>query len=242
MTTPDISVVTVCFNAAATIRRTIDSVLGQTGPSVEYLVVDGGSTDGTIEILQSYGTQLSYLSEPDAGIYDAMNKGVSRARGRWIHLLNADDWYAAPDALARAVPHLDPDRTTYFDLLRVYADGTTLLQSRDVKRWMLYVSAFLPHPSLIVSREQYENVGRFDPNLRIAADHDFILRLTKQYPPKHVPITLTHMAQEGLSARHLDVSMKEFATVVQRHGLPAPFVRLLTALRTVWWRARANIR
>lgn len=240
MSTPGISVVTVCFNAARTIRRTIDSVLAQTVSGVEYLVVDGGSTDGTMAILESYGTRLKFVSEPDKGIYDAMNKGVALARGGWIHLLNADDWYASPDALAHAVPHLDPGRTNYFDLLRVYEDGSTVLQGRDVKRWMLYISAFLPHPSLIVSREQYDRVGVFDTNLRIAADHDFILRLTRRYPINHVPLLLTCMDQGGVSATDLKRSMNEFAMVTRRNGLPTYAVNSISGIRRLWWRIRSD--
>ena len=193
---------TVCFNAEKTIRRTIDSVLAQTYPNLEYLVVDGGSTDGTLAILRSYEGRLSFTSEPDRGMYDAMNKGIRRARGKWIHLVNADDWYATPDALALAVPQLAEDRTNYFDLVRVYPDREPVLQSRTVSRWMLYIAAFLPHPTLIVSREQYERIGLYDPELRIASDHDLILRMIRYFPPKHSPIgSLEHGPNGRVGAR-----------------------------------------
>lgn len=240
MNPPLVSVVTVSYNAAKTIRRTIDSVLSQSYPNFEHFVVDGGSTDGTREILESYGSRLRFVSERDKGIYDAMNKGVAAARGSWIHLLNADDWYADPDALSRAVPHLDPGRTTYFDILRVYADGREVLQSRTVRRWMLYVSAFLPHPGLIVSRAQYDAIGTFDAGLRIAADHDFILRLTRRYPIRHVQSLLACMDQGGASAIDLRRSMDEFALVTERNGAPPIAVRSLGVARRVWWRLRAR--
>lgn len=239
MSAPRVSVVTVSYNASRTIQRTIDSVLAQSYPNIDYLVVDGGSTDGTREILESYGSRLRFVSEPDDGIYDAMNKGVALARGGWIHLLNADDWYADPDALGRAVPHLDESRTTYFDMLRVYNDGRTVLQSRLVKRWMLYVSAFLPHPGLIVARAQYDAIGPFDTTLRIAADHDFIMRLTRRFEIRHVPSLLTCMQQGGASATNLGRSMDEFALVTERNGLPAFAVRSLMVARRIWWKARA---
>ena len=237
---PLVSVVTVCLNADKTIRWTIDSVLTQTYPNLEYLVVDGGSTDGTLAVLRSYEGRLSFTSEPDRGMYDAMNKGIRRARGKWIHLLNADDWYAAPDALARAVPHLADDRTNYFDLMRVYPHGGEVLQSRDVPRWSLYVSAFLPHPSLIVARTQYDKVGYYDPHLKIASDHDMILRLVQHFPPKHVPIVLTKMDQTGVSARLLGTSLDEFAIVTRRHGVPRPLAECIRWLKLVWWKARAG--
>ena len=240
MTAPLVSVVTVSFNASKTIRRTVDSVLAQSYPNIDYLVVDGGSTDGTREILQSYGSRLRLVSEPDYGIYDAMNKGVALAKGGWIHLLNADDWYADADALARAVPYLEDDCTNYFDILRIYQGDHTKLQSRSVRRWMLYISAFLPHPGLIVSRAQYDDVGRFDTGLKIAADHDFILRLTKRYPIRHVRSLLTCMGQGGISATDLHTSMSEFSVVIERNGLPQAAVNAIMVLRRLWWRVRAS--
>ena len=232
---PLVSVVTACFNAETTIRRTIDSVLGQTYPNIEYLVVDGASTDGTLAILRSYGDRISFTSEPDRGMYDAMNKGIRRARGKSIHLINADDWYASPDALALAVPHLESGRTTYFDLFRVYPDRDPVLQSRTVARWMLYVSAFLPHPSLIVGRDQYDEVGFYDPNLRIASDHDLILRLSRRLPPKHVPLVLSMMDQTGISARALSTSLNEFTEVTIRHGMPTVAAQAIRWLKAKWW-------
>lgn len=237
---PLISVVTVCFNAAKTLQRTIESVLGQGYPHIEYHVVDGGSTDGTLDILERYADRITSTSEPDLGMYDAMNKGIRCARGEWIHLLNADDWYAADDALERAVPHLDAQRTTYFDLVRAYPDGHRVLQSRAVRPWMLYISAFLPHPSLVVARSQYDAVGLYDTALSIAGDHDLILRLVQRFPPKHVPVPLTIMDQTGISARQLDVTLDEFAIVTRRHGLPAPVAQGVRRLKSLWWKARAH--
>ena len=239
---PLVSVVTVCFNSEKTLRRTVDSVLGQTYPNLEYLVIDGGSTDGTLAILRSYGERLSFISEPDRGMYDAMNKGIRRARGKWIHLVNSDDWYATPEALALAVPHLADDRTTYFDLVRVYPDRAPVLQSRTVARWMLYVAAFLPHPTLIVGREQYELVGLYDPDLRIASDHDLILRMIRRFPPKHVPMVLSMMDQTGVSARALGVTLDEFAQVTIRHGLPAAIARTIQWFKSCWWGLRTFAR
>lgn len=237
---PLITVVTVCLNAERTIRRTIDSVLSQTYTNLEYLVIDGGSTDGTLALLRSYEQRVKFISEPDRGMYDAMNKGIRLARGEWIHILNSDDWYATPDALANAAPHLDADRTTYFDLIRSYPDQTEILQSRTVSPWMLHIAAFLPHPSLIVARSQYERVGLYDPGLKIASDHDLILRMIRDFPPKHVPVVLTKMDQTGISARALSTSLEEFTQVSIRHGMPRLAARLIQRFKSIWWRWRAH--
>ena len=238
---PLVSIVTVCRNAAPTIRRTIESVLAQGYKNREYIVVDGGSTDGTLDILKEYANALRWLSEADRGIYDAMNKGIRLAAGDWIHLLNADDWYTDDNALERAIPHLDEHHTMYFDLVRVYPDGSTVLQSRTVQPWMLYVSAFLPHPSLIVSRAQYDAVGLYDTELKIAADHDLILRMVHKYPPKHLPMPLTSMAQGGLSGTDLMKSLDEFTEVTCRHGLPRLIAHAIRRLKGVWWKLRSNV-
>jgi glycosyltransferase involved in cell wall biosynthesis len=237
---PLVSVITVCLNAARTLERTIKSVLAQSYRNMEYVIVDGGSSDDTLGILRRYGSRVRWSSEPDGGMYDAMNKGIRKTCGEWIHLLNADDWYAAPDALERAVAHLDPTRTTYFDLVRVYPDGRRILQSRTVRNWMLYISAFLPHPSLIVSRAQYDAVGLYDPSLKIASDHDLILRLVRRFPPKHVPMVLTCMEQGGMSARMLDLSLDEFTEVTVRHGVPRALAAGIWAAKRVWWKVRAH--
>lgn len=231
----DFSVVTVSYNASKTIKRTINSVLSQTYSNIEYIVVDGGSTDGTLKILKSQGSKISFISENDQGIYDAMNKGVKLAQGKWIHILNADDWYPDPGVVERVVPHLDPARTNYFNILRVYSNGKTILQANSVQRWMLYLSAFLPHPGLIVSREQYDKIGLYDTNFKIASDHDFILRLTKDYPIKHFDRLLTCMDQGGVSSQNLELSAHEFLMVVERHGLPEVAVNMLARLRNYWW-------
>jgi glycosyltransferase involved in cell wall biosynthesis len=237
---PLVSVVTVCLNAKTTLARTIDSVLRQTYSNREHIIVDGGSNDGTLDLLQQYGHQITWISEPDSGLYSAMNKGIQLARGQWIHLLNADDYYASDDALAHGMPHIELSRTNYFDIMRRRSDGVQTLQNWTVSRWMLYISAFLPHPGLIVSRDQYDAVGLYDTNLRIAADHDLILRLVRRFPPKHIPVTLAIMDQTGLSARSLDLSLAEFATVTCRHGLPAPVAEGIRLLKVMWWKVRAH--
>ena len=239
---PLVSVITVCFNAGRTIRRTIHSVLEQTYPNIEYLVVDGGSSDATLDILREYEGRLSFTTEPDRGMYDAMNKGIRRARGKWIHIVNADDWYASPDALARTVPQLAQDRTNYCDLIRVYPHREPVLQSREVSRWMLYIAAFLPHPTLIVAREQYDRVGLYDAELRIASDHDLILRMIRYFPPKHIPIVLSNMDQTGVSARALSTSLDEFTQVTIRHGVPTAVARAIKWLKSHWWGLRTSPR
>lgn len=239
---PAVSVVTVTYNSEATLERTIESVLSQTFRPIDYVVVDGGSTDSTLDILKRYEGRLRHISEPDNGIYDAMNKGVRLARGSWIHILNSDDYYAAPDCLARAVSSLDESRTNYFDMYREYEDGSRILQTFTFRRWRLYVAAYLPHPSLIVSRAQYDAVGLYNADYRIAADHDMILRLLARFPAKREPFPLTVMTQGGASGQHLGLSLEEFRQVTCAHGLPPAAASAIRLAKNVWWGARSRAR
>lgn len=237
--TPLFSTVTVAFNAAATIRATIESVLAQTAGNREYLIVDGGSTDGTLDILRSYGDAIRWVSEPDKGIYDAMNKGIGLARGTWIHLLNADDTYAGPGVLAELLPRLDPACTNYADIEIVSPEGRRHVQSFPFNRLKLAYAMYLPHPGLVVHRDQYAAVGLYDTRYRIAADHDMVLRLLRAYPPRHWPMTLSVMNQGGASSRSLDTSAREFREVSVANGQPAALAWSLYGLKRLHWWLRA---
>jgi glycosyltransferase involved in cell wall biosynthesis len=237
MSRPLISVVTVSFNSGKTIRRTIESVANQTYDRIEFIVVDGGSTDDTLSIVGEYADTVSrVISEPDQGIYDAMNKGIRAANGEWIHLLNSDDYYAASNAIESAVRVLDPASTNYFWMWRESTDHRRVLQAWKYSRWRLFISAFLPHPSLIVSRAQYDAVGLYDVNLRIAADHDMILRLTKRWVGRLHDFPLTVMQQGGASEANKLLSLREFERLSRRHGLPSLIARLVFVLKRIWWR------
>lgn len=234
---PRISIITVCYNSAQTIRRTLESIAGQTYRNIECIIVDGGSSDDTLNIISEYGHVVAkMISEPDGGIYEAMNKGVRMATGDWIHILNSDDYYAAPDVLQKAALLLDPMQTNYFLMWREFANGNRDLQNWDYRRWCLFISAFLPHPALIVSKKQYEVVGLYDTRYRIAADHDMILRLTAKWPGLKHELPLTVMKQGGLSELNMAEALREFRSVTERHGFPKLAGACAFGLKRIWWR------
>ncbi|WP_245448469.1 MULTISPECIES: glycosyltransferase family 2 protein [Bradyrhizobium] len=236
---PFLSIVTATYNSVSTVRDTLESVRKQTFQDFEHIVVDGGSTDGTIDVLKEYGPAIRWISEPDRGIYDAMNKGIAMSRGHWIHLLNSDDFYASNDVLGRIVPKLLPNALNYADLIRLNADGSRFSQSYRYRKWPLYLSAFLPHPSLLVSAEQYRLAGLYDASFRIAADHDLILRLLDRYPPNHIEVEMTVMRQSGVSATNLDLTMDEFGRVLRKHNVPIILIELVMGIRRIWWKMRS---
>lgn len=207
-----ISIITATWNCAETVGDCLDSVAGQTWPNREHVVIDGASRDATVEVLESRRTQLSVLvSEPDRGIYDALNKGIARATGDVVGFLHADDVYAGPDVLARvAEAFADPAvAAVHGDLQYVRKDDT----SQVVRHWKSspFSSARLrrgwmpPHPTLYVRREWYERIGGFDTRYRIAADYHSILRLFSQpdFRSAYVPEVFVKMRLGGASNRSL---------------------------------------
>ncbi|KRW64912.1 glycosyl transferase [Pseudomonas sp. TTU2014-066ASC] len=180
-----ISIVTVAYNSSATIKTTLDSVAAQCYPALDYIVIDGGSTDTTLDIVRERPELVSLLvSEPDRGIYDAMNKGVQRATGEIVGILNSDDFYRharvlqeVADAFA-ADPALevlmgDVDFVSDEDLnkpVRVY-------RATGFRPWMLRLGLMPPHPAVFVRKSAYERIGLYKLGYKIAADFDFLVRL-----------------------------------------------------------------
>lgn len=209
---PLISVVTASWNCVNTIDDCLRSVAAQTWPVLEHVVIDGGSTDGTVQLLEKHHLQIGVLvSEPDKGIYDALNKGIARASGDVIGFLHADDLYAHSGVLA-TIAHVFEDPSVcavYGDLQYVRKEDTTQVvrhwASRPFESPMLRQGWMPPHPTLYVRREWYERIGGFDTNYRIAADYFSVLQLFSQpgFKAVHIPEVLVKMRVGGASNRSL---------------------------------------
>jgi glycosyltransferase involved in cell wall biosynthesis len=176
-TRPLVSIITVVLNAADTIDEAVNSVLEQAYSPLEYLLIDGGSTDGTWGQLQAYSERIDHLvQESDEGIYDAMNKGIERASGEWIGILNADDRYL-PGAVERAVDTgLKGKAGIVHGAMEVHFPerGSSRINHGD--ETLLPYKASINHPTCFVHRSVYEELGAFDTRYRISADHDLLLR------------------------------------------------------------------
>lgn len=180
---PLLSVVTVVFNAKSHIEQTIQSVLAQTYRPVEYIVVDGGSTDGTLDILAKYDDRIDYwISEPDKGISDAMNKGILLSTGELIVNLHADDYFAGPSVLAAVCSEYlrQPGTLWMTGGIDIVDDDGRILQEIKARRYSyqrLTRGNILLHPATFVARKAFEQVGGFNADYRYAMDYDLWLRL-----------------------------------------------------------------
>lgn len=229
---PLVSIVTVVYNGASTLERTIQSVLAQNYPNIEYVVVDGGSTDGTVDLLRKYEDRLDlWVSERDRGIYDAMNKGIALCTGEWVALINADDWYEA-GAVAKVVEAAKRRadiNIVHGDIWIHYPNGHRKLKKAKRNGFLLkYWEMVLNHPSFFVRRSYYE--GRpFDATLRVSGDHKWTLaawmRSAEQflYLPEplanftaggaSMTIPLKRVLSEGKRVSH-DLGLGAFGTLV----------------------------
>lgn len=234
-----ISIITVCFNSAKTIGHTLQSFRDQTYVDKEHVVIDGGSIDGTLQVLSVEGQHVAKLiSEKDGGIYDAMNKGIRMATGDVIGFINADDFYASPDVLQK-VSCIFNDSTIdacYSDLC--YVDKNDA--SKIIRYWKS--SKFQPntfergwcppHPTFFVRRDIYERFGGFDLSYKIAADVELMMRFLEVHNirVKYIPQVWVNMRTGGTTNRSLNnifKQNKEILRALKSHDLRSCIIRLI---------------
>lgn len=232
---PLVSIVTVVYNGEQHIDQAIRSVLSQTYDNIEYIIVDGGSTDRTLDIIRKYEDHIDcWVSESDRGIYDAMNKGIGLARGDLVGLLNSDDWYA-DGAVA--------------EVARIHADGGG--QNRVIAgKWAIVLEQLdltieatpslrfhtgmpLCHQAMFVPMAAYASVGLYDLGYRFSADLDMVLRLyTRRVPFVFSDKVLVHFRASGASDKNYRKSVKEASGIIRKH-LPYP---TYAAYRMIRWK------
>jgi glycosyltransferase involved in cell wall biosynthesis len=203
-----VSIITICYNSAATIEDTIKSVCSQEYPNVEYIIVDGASTDRTLEIADRYrGRIAKVISEKDKGIYDAMNKGIQAATGDVVGILNSDDYYADERVISDVVNALTGSGCDglYADLIYVNREQ----KNKVVRRWIagkyqagMFLGGWMPpHPTFFVKRHLYHELGLYNLSLRSAADYELMLRFIHRHHISlvYLPRVITHMRTGGQS-------------------------------------------
>jgi glycosyltransferase involved in cell wall biosynthesis len=199
-TSPLVSIITPSFNQAAYIEATLRSVLDQDYPNIEYLVIDGGSTDGSLAILERYTDQLAYfVSEPDSGQAEAINKGLRQAKGEFVAWLNSDDIYL-PGALAAAVAALQAQPQAglvYGDLRSIDAEGNVFntIRYQDYTAADLLAMRIIGQPSVFMRRAALDSVGLLDESYQFLLDHHLWLRIARDWP-------IQYSRQTWAAARH----------------------------------------
>jgi glycosyltransferase involved in cell wall biosynthesis len=221
---PKVSIITVCFNSAKTIRDTIESVINQTYDNIEYIIIDGGSTDGTLDIIREYEPYIAkWVSEPDDGIYDAMNKGIRMSTGDLIGILNSDDWLEI-DAIKGVVKMylMHPDGEVFHGKVRVI-DKIKGIQyvvssSEDVYKQNNYKMK-IPHGGVFITEKCYLDQGQYDINYKIGSDHDLLLRLISNNRNfVFVNQVISNMSTGGISSTQFIETFREHRDINIKHG------------------------
>ena len=221
---PKVSIITICYNAAATIEKTLQSVTSQTYPNIEYLIIDGQSKDETLDIVARYKDGVTrVISEPDKGIYDAMNKGLREATGEYIWYMHADDQIYAPDTLARIMENHGDEDFIYGKALLINEAGeerslearkphpnAATLTWRSMKQGMA-----ISHQAMLVRRTL---APTYDLQYRYVADFDWLIRVLKASKTvRDTGFYWCRFAEGGISTQHRNASLKERFRILQHH-------------------------
>lgn len=219
-----ISIITVCLNSNRTIEQTIQSVIGQKYDNCEYIVIDGGSTDGSLEILDHYKEYITtIISEPDNGIYDAMNKGIALATGDIIGILNSDDWYEPRilDKVRRCFQESDAD--VIYGRLNVFKENGENETAKESAIEKIRYEMTIPHPTVFVKKDIYEKYGVFELEYKISADYELMLRFyTKGVKFVYLNDVITNFRRGGISGRQGKRAEEETLRIARKYLTCAP--------------------
>jgi glycosyltransferase involved in cell wall biosynthesis len=237
-----ISIITVCYNSAATLEKTILSVAAQTYKNIEYIIVDGNSKDGTIEIIQNHQDKITqWISEPDKGLYDAMNKGISMATGDLVGILNSDDTFYSNTVLEEiAAFHTANTIDASVGTIMQHKENAKVVRVYSSKYWTpakLKIGFMPPHPSIFFKRELFDQLGSYKLGFIIGADYELISRffLKGRISWKYSGITTTAMLVGGLSSSgtaSYTLITKEIQKALLMNGIA--FSSFKIKMRFVW--------
>jgi glycosyltransferase involved in cell wall biosynthesis len=217
---PLVSIVTVVFNGEEHLEQTIKSVIGQSYKNLEYIIVDGGSTDNTLQILKQYEDKIDYwISETDKGIYDAMNKGITLSKGDIIGIINSDDWYET-DAIEEIVKcYLSDRKCEIFHGLHRLWDNDNIIGIIGHSSNFL-ATGMISHPSCFVTRDVYKKHGNFDTTFSIAADYELMLRFKSNGANfKFIERVFANFRNNGISNKSRKLILFETNEIKKRYSL-----------------------
>ena len=222
-----LTIITIVKNSENTLKKAIDSVLNQTYDNIEYILIDGCSTDGTVDIIQSFGSKIDkFICELDDGIYDAYNKGISLSTGDVIGFLNADDFYISTDTLSHVMDVFDLEESdiVYGDLQYENWDGKKLRiwKSSTFKPIKLNFGWMPPHPALFIKKSVYLKYGVFNKKYQISGDYDFIMRVFQQSDLKvcylsEMIVSMITGGKSNKSLKNIVIKMKEDYNIIKKN-------------------------
>lgn len=237
-----ISVITVCYNSEEVIEKTIQSVARQTFDDFEYLIIDGASTDNTVGIAKDYQNKcnkIKIFSEKDNGLYDAMNKGVSKAQGDYIVFLNADDVFVNENVLQLVSEKITDNKDLYYGDLIFLEKSTGKINNRKQNNvnYIYLCGGMLFHPAIFASKKLFDKIGGFDTQYRIVADYDWVIRALIKYKATcnylDMPITV-FVEGEGASTnpKNKELHKKERIAVQKKYFSP-----LMIIISKFWYKS-----
>lgn len=232
---PLVSIITPTLNSERFLRDNIESVLSQTYPNIEHIIIDGGSTDNTIAIVREMDPKAMIISEPDDGISDAFNKGLELAKGDIIAILNSDDFYADDDVILKVIETFasKPDIKVIYGKVRCIDPdtGSTLMTyyNEPFSFEKMKKRLIIPHPSIFMHREVYKTTGKFSLKYRICMDHDYLLRVTAKFEPYALDEIFTVMRWGGVSTKNVFLAHREAYRISMANGVNKVSAILLLA-------------
>jgi glycosyltransferase involved in cell wall biosynthesis len=240
-----ISIITTTYNSTKTIEDTIKSVLGQVGVEIEYIIIDGGSTDGTLDIIKCFGDRVAkVVSEPDGGMYEAMNKGIKLATGDIVGILNSDDFYASGEVLKMVADKFAESGADCIWGDLVYIDKNDLnkvvrdWKSSSYKAGLFQKGWHPPHPTLFVKKSVYEKYGVFRTDLSTAADYELMLRFLEKnkISSAYIPQLLVKMRAGGESNKSYYNLIRANWYCYKAFGLNGLKINPLFILKKPWFK------
>lgn len=238
-----VSIITVCFNSEATIRDTIESVLAQTHPDIEYIIIDGGSSDLTLSIIESFGNRISKLvTEKDNGIYDAMNKGVALSSGELVGILNSDDFYESDDVISSVVFVFEQSSSldlVFGDVVFVNPDQLENVirhySAKKFKPWKLRFGWMPPHLATFIRKAALDSTGLYSLNYKISADYEMFVRLllVHRFKFSYLNKVLVRMRSGGVSTSGFRSSIQLNLEIVKACRTNGVYTNILLVLTKI---------
>jgi glycosyltransferase involved in cell wall biosynthesis len=234
-----VTIITACYNRAATIGEAIESVAGQTYPDIEHIVVDGGSSDGTLDVVARYRSVGRLIPGPDKGVYDALNKGIAAASGELIGFLHSDDVYANAQVIERVAVEMKARSldALYGDVAFVRADDLSRIvrvySSRRFRPSRISWGWMPAHPGLFLRRKLFQDYGVFRTDYTIAGDFEFVARIFSRQNLRHeyLPEVLVKMRLGGISTRGWRSTLtlnREVLRACRQNGIPSNYLKILS--------------